>query len=97
MELYRKRAGKKDQQGVFQYTAPFKNVEVAFYLACQPKFETEYGKSESTAENGQTSTSRNDIAEDGSRSASDLKITRSFSRGASRQMRPVGTKRAKLE
>lgn len=70
--LYRKIAVRKDQQILFQYAAPFKYVEVASYLACQPKFESEYGKSEIRAENEQTSKYGIDIAEGGRRSLSDL-------------------------
>lgn len=39
-ELYRKKAGKKDKDGVLMYAPPFKYVEAALELSKSPKFES---------------------------------------------------------
>lgn len=40
--LYRKRAGKRDEDGIMQFAATFKYVEAALFLSHEPKFSERY-------------------------------------------------------
>lgn len=42
MDLYRKRAGKRDEDGVMQFSPPFKYVDAAEFLSNEPKFSDRY-------------------------------------------------------
>lgn len=47
MDIYRRRAGKRDEEGVMQYAAPAKYIDAASFLSHQPKFSDLYSDGKS--------------------------------------------------
>ena len=45
MEVYQKRAGKRNKNGVFRHASPFIYIETAMYLSHEPKFSDKYPSS----------------------------------------------------
>ena len=100
MDLYRKKAGRHDKEGVFQFAPPFKFIDAADYLSLQPKF----GGRASGQDNGDCVIAAEVVSSRKSSTASarDAKVDLVVNEDEieiqpSSRNRPVGVKRAKRQ
>lgn len=62
MNLYRRRAGKKEEEGDMQYSAPFKYVAAAEFWSIQLKFSDRYIEMKATVQGGRSTCSGENLS-----------------------------------